>query len=434
LPNDAGAETNLTMLIVQLPPCPFLPTAASNSWEGRLPALRFILFDRQARVLRTGKAMPALLPKAHSTIVLVAARDLLMLTIAVPPLKGRRLQQALPNLVEDYLLQDPGACHIAIDPLPTINDAGNTRTLAVVNRSWFRFIRDTFIAAGHRNLRVIPFTYCLPEPVATEGTASGSSLLAVVLNPAETDQEVELVLKEEGQNQSRHIGLTLPAHAFSGTFNALTVDKAVTLYQLTDTPDSASVPVDHINAKTVALSFETLARRALDCRFDLCQFDFAPEPWYINRTLFKHWRIPISLIIATLLVTLVGTNLQWWQYARQRHALAAAQAKIFIEAFPKVTPLDPPRQMARQLDILRLAAGMLSPDDFLSLLSRFVIALGENPKNTISAINYRDHMLEVHFKPEAKIDVQFRQRLAENKLDGQLSSENKQQWTIRSRP
>ena len=94
---------------------------------------------------------------------MVAARDLLMMPATLPPLKGPRLRQALPNIVEDQLIQDPQTCHIALDPQPL---GKGRHLLAIVDRGWFRFICEAFAAAGHRSVRAVPVTRCLPAPPA----------------------------------------------------------------------------------------------------------------------------------------------------------------------------------------------------------------------------------------------------------------------------
>lgn len=127
----------LTTLVVQLPARD--PALSPAQWQ--LPALPFMLFDRRDRVLRAGKSSVALLPKARATVLLVAARDLLMLTVALAPLKGARLRQALPNVIEEHLIQDPQACHIALDPMVV---GSNQRVLATVDRAWFRFVYEAF--------------------------------------------------------------------------------------------------------------------------------------------------------------------------------------------------------------------------------------------------------------------------------------------------
>lgn len=182
---------------------------------------------------------------------------------------------------------------------------------------------------------------------------------------------------------------------------------------------------------TLPLSFETLARGALECRFDLCQFEFAVQPWRLSRSAIKRWRVPIALAGATLIVAVAGANLQWLMLARQRDLLAAQQIEVLMSAFPNTTAvLDPPRQMTRQLDALRLKAGALSPHDFLTLVAGLAASLGPIPETAIVKLDYQDRMLAVSFNPEAKIDSAFAQRLISNGLDGRLSSGK---WIIRSR-
>ncbi|WP_254593964.1 type II secretion system protein GspL, partial [Burkholderia dolosa] len=150
----------MSTLIVSLPPRE--PAVPLQEWQW--PELPFTLVDKAGHVQRAGRAALALLPRANATVLIVAARDVLLLAATVPPLKGPKLRQALPNIVEDQLIQDPLGCHIALDPVALPD---GRRVLAVVDRAWFHTIRDAFAAAGHRHLRAVPATRCLPAPCAS---------------------------------------------------------------------------------------------------------------------------------------------------------------------------------------------------------------------------------------------------------------------------
>src|SRR5260364_466822 len=102
----------MTTLIVQLPP----RNTAIQAAQWQLGALPFALFDRRARMLRAGCATLTLLPRAQTTILLTAARDLLLLSVPLAPLSKARLRAVLPNVVEDQLAQDAQSCHIALEP------------------------------------------------------------------------------------------------------------------------------------------------------------------------------------------------------------------------------------------------------------------------------------------------------------------------------
>jgi len=454
----------LSTLIVLLPPRD--PAVPSQEWQ--LPELPFLLLDKSGRVQRAGRSAPGLLPRASATVLMLAARDCLMLATAVPPLKGPRLRQALPNVVEDQLIQDPQTTHIALDPQPL---DGNRHVLAIVDRGWFRYLVETFAAAGHRNVKVVPVTRCLPQPVAAmaadvpveEAVAAGADApppraepvvagltpvvaavlghvvpsTAAVLGEGAVDAappRVELALARGPLGE----GLAVPESAVGATVAALAGHAPVTLYTLVDLPCSeprlASVaqPGRPSIAGSLPVSFETLARNAIQCRFDLAQFEFAVQPWRLDRASLRRLRLPLWLLVGTVLVAIIGANVQWLMLSRQRDAISAQMTELLLNTFPKTTVvLDAPDQMARQLQQLRVAAGELSPDDFLSLADGLARSLGPIPVNGLAALDYHDRRVDVTFKPEIKVDPDFQQRLTRNGLTGAIDS-NTGKWTIRN--
>jgi general secretion pathway protein L len=510
----------LSTLIVFLPPRD--PAVPSQEWQ--LPDMPFLLLDRSGRKERAGRAALAFLPRASATVLIVAARDVLMLAAALPPLKGQRLRQALPNVVEDQMIQDPQTCHIALDPQPL---AGGGRALAVIDRAWFRFLVEAFTAAGHRNLRAVPVTRCLPalpsglsrataveaasggeptadrhadaamaperlshaaepgradaapsnephneplgegsnEPpaapplvVALLGTvretaqailagAAADAASAVLDTPststaplAPADPRIEVAIARGALGE----GLAVPASSLGATLMALAGETPLTVFELTDVPgaEPSLAAASGATAYGVAagvpagarpLPFETLARTALECRLDLCQFEFESRPWRLDRATIRRLRVPIAFVAAALVVAVIGANVQWLMLARERDAVNAQMTELLLNAFPKTTVvLDPPAQMKSQLERLRLAAGQISPDDYLSIAARVATALAPVPVNGIAALDYRDRRLELAFKPNVTVDPDFTKRLAQNGLTGQIDS-NTGKWTIRNR-
>ncbi|MGN6316434.1 type II secretion system protein GspL, partial [Trinickia sp.] len=294
----------MSTLIVLLPPRD--PAVPSQEWQ--LPEMPFVLLDKSARKERVGRAALAFLPRASTTVLIVAARDMLMLAATLPPLKGPRLRQALPNIVEDYLIQDAQTCHIALDPQPL---ADGKRMLAVVDRGWFRFIVEAFNGAGHRSLRAVPVTRCLPAPVsaapapepalaesAGAGPGPGEAaiapqddapqvepLVAAVLGtvaqtaPAiladvaitatpeptllsSTEPRVELALARGAHGE----GLAVPLSALGTTLAALAGEASVSAYELAGLPGGEptlageAVPAHGLHVGVAPLPFETLAR------------------------------------------------------------------------------------------------------------------------------------------------------------------------------
>ena len=459
----------MSTLIVSLPPRE--PAVPLQEWQW--PELPFTLVDKAGHVQRAGRAALALLPRANATVLIVAARDVLLLAATVPPLKGPKLRQALPNIVEDQLIQDPLGCHIALDPAALPD---GRRVLAVVDRAWFRAICDAFAAAGHRHLSAVPATRCLPAPRTSAETASAApvdgeaavaadaALVADAIEPPARPATVAAVLGLATAVEPALVeagalpaaagaprlelavargalgeGFAAPASRAAGTLAALAGGGDVELYELGEPgaePRLASVGRTDgpLLPGAAPLSFDTFARRALTERFDLCQFEFESQPWRFDRATVKRLRVPIALVAATLGVAVIGMNLHWWKLSRERDALSAQITETLLSAFPKTTTvLDPPAQMQRQLDQLRLAAGELSPNDFLALSSGLSRSMGALPLNGIASLDYHDRRLDVGFKPEVKVDPDFPQRLARNGLAGEVDSSTGK-WTIRSRP
>ncbi|RAR66797.1 general secretion pathway protein L [Paraburkholderia unamae] len=458
----------MSTLIVLMPPRD--PAVHSQEWQ--LPELPFVLLDKAGNTQRAGRAALGLLPKASATILLIAARDLLTLAAVVPPLKGPRLRQALPNVVEDHLIQDPQTCHLALDPqrLPD-----GRQVVAAIDRGWFRFLVEGFAGAGHRNLRAVPVARCLPvaqapEPAAAEPTeTAGDANATRTADAAATDTpalapvtacvlghviatapallpggapEPAAATSESALELAivRGVladGFAVPAASVAATVSALAGAAPVSSYVLTNLPGEPTSAAARASLAAVlpgaqTLTFEALARRALACRFDLCQFEFAAQPWRLDRATLRRLRVPIALVAASLVVAVVGANVQWLMMARQRDAMSAQMTELLLNAFPKTTVvLDPAGQMSRQLQQLRLAAGEPSPDDFLALSDGLARSLGPVPANGIAALDYHDRRLEVTFKPGVNVDPDLAKRLAGNGLAGTADASTGK-WTIRS--
>ncbi|CAN7320363.1 type II secretion system protein GspL [Caballeronia sp. 15715] len=431
----------MSTLIVLLPPRD--PAVRSEEWN--LPELPFLLLDKRNVTQRSGRSALSLLPRASATVLIVAARDLLLTAAQMPPLKGPRLRQALPNVVEDQLIQDPQTCHIAVDPVAL---ASGRRVLAVIDRGWFRFVLEAFANAGHRNVKAVPAMRCLPlhESVADTPNPFVAGILGDVvatapallggdtLRPAESaTTRVEIAIAR-GEHAALGEGLAIPADAVTSTLTALAGAQPATLYSLRDVPGSeprmASTRPAFPGAQP--LTFETLARNALANHFDLCQFEFAAQPWRLDRATMRRLRLPVALLAGALVISMIGINIQWLQLARQRDAINAQMTETLLNTFPKTTVvLDAPDQMSRQLDRLRLVSGQLSPSDFLSLADALARALGPIPVNGIAGLDYHDRRLEVTFKPETKVDPGLQRRLEANGLAGGIDS-NSGKWTVRS--
>ena len=145
----------MSSLIVLLPSSDVL---APGGWEAT--PMPFVQLGRNGETLRAGYAQFEALPKAGATVLVVAARDTLLLQAKLPPVTGPKLRRVLPNVVEEYLIGDAQRCHIAVGPLVP---GTAEHCVAVIDRDWFAAIVERFVQAGHRRLRAVPLIHCIPS-------------------------------------------------------------------------------------------------------------------------------------------------------------------------------------------------------------------------------------------------------------------------------
>jgi general secretion pathway protein L len=509
----------MSSLIVLLPSSDAL---APGGWEAT--PMPFALLGRKGEALRTGRTPFEGLPKAGQTILVVAARDTLLLNAQLPQVTGLRLRRALPNVVEEHLIQDAQRCHIAIDPV--VLDSGE-RCLAVIDRDWFASILAGFAEAGHRRIRAVPLIHCLPaiEPLSAKGgngelatatdvqaaqKATGTSATKTKPAPAQKVAEeamaaVEALYAEgsaeepaaasEAEDDVAHtaatasvlivrrgggesslaqasmgggewvelalrqgalgFGISVNAAQLDATLDELAQRQPLAVYSLAIDmdakadvvrpdggiePDAAAVPsstggsLDRSAAGSLAerpLPMANVASMALACRFNLCQFEFANT----GRTRpgeggLKPWRVAVGFLAASMLVSIVALNVQWFQLRHKRDALTEQMTQLVKGVFPNVTiVLEPHDQMTRELTRLRADAGEVGKNDFLPLASGLAHALSPIPSTSIAEMNYSGGALDVTFKPGTEIDEDgLKRRFAANGLS---AHEDDGKWIVK---
>ncbi|WP_070107061.1 type II secretion system protein GspL [Burkholderia plantarii] len=505
----------MSSLIVLMPPLDALDAA---SWrDAPLPYARF---DRHGCLERAGVAAAGAWPAAGATVLVLAARDTLLLDVTLPPVTGAKLRRLLPNAVEEHLIDDPQRCHVAVCPAL----AGQTqRQVAVVDRERFGALLDAFAAGGHRRLRAVPLIHCMPpgavaEPAVappgdvTPAAADANSVPPAVAvddatnRPPETPPPVADVLivsrvprggaADDGEQdeagpgwldvavkQGRSgFGFATHASALDGSIASLASRQRVTVHALAVTPvaepvdepaaepagaavvatvaattatamaAAAVVTVGDAAPETVAsapasaaaplasafplaartMPWETLARGALGCPFDLCQFEFAPGArGGASAAGLRPWRFAIGVAAAALALALVTVNLDWYRLRAREAALTAQMSDLLRAALPGThTVLDPPAQLHAGVERLRAEAGEPRADDFAVLAAALARALGPVPSDAIATLDYRDGGLELTFKPGTPLDADgLRRRL---QAQGLSIQEDNAKWALGS--
>ncbi|SFL74339.1 type II secretion system protein GspL [Rugamonas rubra] len=397
--------------------------AKASIEHGAAQSCPFALVGDGGNLLQQGAAalgnLADLVASARRVVLLLAASDVTLLRVKVPPLSAARLKAALPNLVEEQVLGDPADCVLAAAPAA---DNSGMRTVAVVQRAWLEVLVKALLAQGAHSVSALPAQLCLPfQP----GSVSAA------LNPG--DKGLELTLR---QSQYEGLGLALGAEPQDAlhTLRALAGDAPVSLYlapamhaawqPLLAAPELAGIALleDHW-AHWVAAA----KTAAPDLAQGLGAASASARQW-------QRWRWPLRLAVLALLVNVVGLNAEWLRLRREADGVKQAMLQTFKAAYPKETViLDPAAQMRKNIAAARVDGGAAAPDEFLALCAAFgEAAAGLAGKDFVASLDYREHALQVKVKPNT-VDgaalAQLKAALATRQLE--LSEAAPGTWQIR---
>lgn len=372
-----------------------------------------------------------LMAKTQRVVLLLAASDVSLLRIKVPPMSAARLKAALPNLVEDQIITDPAECVVVAGGV-----SDGLRTVAVVQRAWLESIAKAFIGFGVRSIVALPSQLCLPYQA--EGVSAA-------VNAQVADIDVTLRLSE-------HDGIGLPimpgpdsaAHEVVETLSAVVPQGPIMLYVPQADVGSFQEAADNIGApeQRITIFADSWSRWIAGANatpLDMMTGLGAAAGPKLN---WRPWRTPLALAAAVLLINIIGLNFDWWRLKNEANTLRATMTRIYKSTFPKETVIvDPLAQMRQKIAAAKRGSGQAAPDDFTALAAAFGeawagVPQGRKPgESGIAALEYRERSLFVRLKPEGQAPTeQISRRLAERGLSlvAAPSQAGAVVWQIRS--
>jgi len=346
---------------------PLKPQTSPDRWS--LGSLPFVLTEGRGapRFVREGQAPLDELPPAAQTILVMAAPDVLLLEAPWPHLETlsrARVREALPNLLEESLIQSVEQCHFALGARDATR---NVMTVAVVDLAWMRFVHEAFSGAGRTALKILPAQLLQPQGV----------LETLMVHPGLQ------VMSWRGGAQSGW-GLCLdPQEAGSGL------------------PSLPPGTTPHASPGLRAWALSGEGEGALN----LCQFEFAaPLGGLLER--LRPWRSALVLLGLALLLQLVALNAYWAKLAWQKHQLNQSMQALVRDTLPNAPQdLTPALALKRALENQRAGQGGALPGDFSVLASRLTALLASEPGDTLQQLDYRDDSFYLRFKPGVAVDA-----------------------------
>jgi len=344
--------------------------------------LEYLLTSDGQTATAHDRAVPALLPSATETVVLVPAQALSWHKVTLPrgtlarsALGGAgsapRLRAVLEGLLEDRLLDEPADLHFALEPDAR---AQAPAWVAACNRAWLAAALTTLEAARRPVARIVPE---LTPAIAQ---------LHVIGDP---DQPQLAYAGEQGVVVLPLSAATLGwAQAQSGAPDTVEIAADPAIAALAEQLVGRPVTLHHGSDRWLAAARST---------WDLAQLDLAnsDRSRAMKRTMQRasallhapRWRAARWGVVALAAAHLAGLNA--WAL-KESSALADKRAAVratLTNTFPNVkVVVDAPVQMEREVALLRQATGAYSQRDLEAMLAALAGALP--PTQSVQAIEF----------------------------------------------
>ena len=307
-----------------------------------------------------GRSAASLLPRASSVVAVLADCDVSWHRIILPKAPAARLRAALTGVLEDALLEDAEAVHLALAPGAV---PGQPTWVAAIDRQWLR--RElALLQRAHLFVdRLVPMSWPDDPPIGHFSTPEGGE-------PG-TPNSVSLTwAHNDGVANVRLQG---------GLARALVPTPPPPTTRWSASPSAAAVAEQWLGAPVNVMPLEQRLLQAARSLWNLRQFDLAPRTRgaralrdSFRRFMSPAWR-PVRIGAVTLvLAQIVGLNLWAWQ---QRSAVETRREslKTLVKAsFPRVADQDiqrdPAAVMQREVQALRAFAGKPGDLDLETML------------------------------------------------------------------
>ncbi len=347
----------MSILVVLLPPRNRAGAAADGERDAA-PEYAYLLSADGLSVTRQGRTTAALLPKADTVVAWLGPTDVSWHRITMPRAPASRLRAALVGMLEEQLLDDEQAVHLAIAPQAS---AGQPAWVAAVHKRWLQQHLEQLEKAGAFVERVVPALWPDDPPsghfFAASDAADGSSAQTWL---AYSDAN--------GVRCARMAGTwvrdQMAAWARQGARWSAAPAVAAQAERWLGVPVAVRADADH-------------ALQAVRSLWNLRQFDLAArargsrmlrDTW--KRVWSPAWRPARVGVLTLALLHIVGINLwaihQRGEVERRKQAMVA----LLKAAHPQIgTIVDAPVQMRRATDTLRAAAGRVGDADLEAALA-----------------------------------------------------------------
>ena len=419
-----------------------LPTrhSAKKMQDWHLQPLPFALTDKTDHVLHSSyQSLTALaehLKKVKKVYLIVAASDVTLLRLMVPPLSPEKLKLALPALIEDSIIGDPAACHVVASA-----DIKGLRKIAVIDRAWLIAVVSALQKVGASSFHAYPSQLCLPlyeNTISAAVSEIGDEVEISLRKPNNEAIGISLQIENNNLYREEEICRTLglltlhencqlmvegcKVQAYSAAINQLV--------QSSDNPNSEKVS----KLQIIPYDWKILIAGMKSAECDLL-LGLSKPLYQVSR--LTMWKLPLALAASLLIFQLITLHSDWWRLRQEKKQLSAQLDNVYKKHFTQsAKPEVQLEKLEEKLRMLRQKTGANAPEDFLSLLANTSVAwkriVLEEKKSTsqlscmspdyvathaMTVLNYKNQSLQISLLSELVPDAELaKTRFAENHL------------------
>ena len=352
----------MTTLVIQIPPRARHRPQAPDAPLPERGATDYVYASSPdgLEVETAGRSAPALLPSGANIVAVLAETDVSWHRITLPKVPSARMRAALVGLLEEALLEDVEAVHLALAPGAV---AGQPTWVAAIDRKWLRNELATLQRARVFVDRVVPMAWPDDPPIGHFSLAEGAA-------PGTLDGASLTWAHSDGVATVRLQG---------SLARALVPSPAPPTTRWTTSPAAAAAAEQWLGAPVNVMPLEERLLLAARSLWNLRQFDLAPRTRgaravreSLRRFMSPAWR-PVRLGAAALVVLQVlGLNLWAWHQRGEVDERRTALQNLVKASFPRVNEIDiqrdPAAVMQRETQALRTLAGKAGDSDLEPML------------------------------------------------------------------
>jgi len=349
----------MSTLVIQLPARARLQSGAENARaaaEGASSAeLTYALTPDGLGQAQHGQAVASLLPKADNVVVVLGDTDVSWHRITLPKAPAARLSAAMAGVLEEQLLDDPTAMHLALAPGAT---GGQACWVAAVDKAWLTAELRALEKAGLHVERAVPISWPEDTPMGHFSAPFGADAGAPMqLTWSDANGVAAISVQGALARQMLPLWAAQPARWSAH-------------------PAVAAPAERWLGRNVLVLSDDQRMLQAVRSLWNLRQFDLAArhrgslalrDGWRRFRS--TAWRPVRWGLICLVALQVLGLNLWAWHQQRQVDERRLATTQLLRSTHPQIRAvLDAPVQMQRETDTLRSAAGRAGDTDLETLL------------------------------------------------------------------